>query len=322
MRLWPIEVLDPLQSSPFLRIGTRGSKLALVQAHLVRRLLAEAHGIAEDHIEIRTITTSGDRLTDAPLSEVGGKGLFSKEIEAALEAGEIDLGVHSSKDMATTLPDGLVLAAYLEREDVRDAFISLTAQSVDDLPQGARLGSSSLRRAAQMLRARPDLAIVPFRGNVDTRLKKLADGVADATLLAVAGLNRLGRASEIMAYLDPEQFPPAPAQGAIGLEIREADTRTADAIAHLNHPQTMTAVTAERAFLRELDGSCRTAIGVHSRIGDHTLVLTGEILSPDGKLRFRETVSGPTPGAALLGRELGQILRHKAGSDFLKLFPA
>jgi hydroxymethylbilane synthase len=173
-----------------------------------------------------------------------------------------------------------------------------------------------------MLRTRPDLAIVPFRGNVDTRLQKLRDGIADATLLAVAGLKRLGRDGDITAYLDPELFPPAPAQGAIGLEIRESDARTADAIAHLNHPTTMIAITAERAFLRELDGSCRTAIGVHSRIGDHTLALTGEILSPDGKLSFRETVSGPTAGAALLGRELGQILRHKAGSDFLKLFPA
>lgn len=322
MRLWPIEVFNPLQSSPFLRIGTRGSKLALVQANLVRRMLAEVHGIAEGAIEIRTITTSGDQLTEAPLSEMGGKGLFSKEIEAALAANEIDLGVHSSKDMATTLPPGLVLAAYLEREDVRDAFISLTASSVESLPQGARLGSSSIRRSAQMLRVRPDLAIVPFRGNVDTRLKKLADGIADATLLAVAGLKRLGRENEITAHLDPEQFPPAPAQGAIGLEIREADRRTADAIAHLNHAPTMTAVTAERTFLRELDGSCRTATGVHSRIGDHTLALTGEILSPDGKLSFRETVSGPTAAAALLGRELGQILRHKAGSDFLKLFPA
>ncbi|MEO8759189.1 MAG: hydroxymethylbilane synthase, partial [Devosia sp.] len=164
--------------------------LALVQARLVRKRLAEAHGVPEANIEIRTITTSGDRLTDAPLSEVGGKGLFSKEIEAAIEAGEIDLGVHSSKDMATKLPDGLVLAAFLEREDIRDAFVSLKIKSLDQLPQGAKLGSSSLRRASQMLRARPDLTIVPFRGNVDSRLRKLAEGVADATLLAVAGLNR------------------------------------------------------------------------------------------------------------------------------------
>jgi hydroxymethylbilane synthase len=250
-----------LQTSPFLRIGARGSTLALVQARLVQKLLAERHGVALDAIEIRTITTSGDRLTEVPLSEVGGKGLFSKEIEAALEAGEIDLGVHSSKDMATRLPKGLVLAAFLPREDIRDAFVSLKVTSLDDLPRGARLGSSSLRRASQMLRARPDLEIVAFRGNVDTRLRKLADGVADATLLAVAGLNRLGRQSDITAYLDPEHFPPAPAQGAIGLEIRADDARTAGLVAPLNHVATATAVHAERALLAALDGSCRTAIG-------------------------------------------------------------
>ncbi len=184
-----------MQSSPFLRIGSRGSMLALVQARLVQKLLAAAHGVPDSAIEIVTITTSGDRLTDAPLAEVGGKGLFSKEIETALAAGEIDLGVHSSKDMATKLPDGLVLAAFLEREDIRDAFVSLKVKSLDDLPQGARLGSSSIRRASQMLRHRPDLEIVPFRGNVDTRLRKLAEGIADATLRAVAGLYRLGRQS-------------------------------------------------------------------------------------------------------------------------------
>ncbi|MEQ1902408.1 MAG: hydroxymethylbilane synthase [Devosia sp.] len=311
-----------MQSSPFLRIGTRGSALALVQARLVRRLLAHEYGEAEERIEIVTITTSGDRLTEVPLGNVGGKGLFSLEIEDALSANRIDLAVHSSKDLATTLPRGLTLAAYLEREDSRDAFVSLRAKSLDDLPQGARLGSSSLRRSAQMLRARPDLEIVPFRGNVDTRLKKLADGVADATLLAVAGLNRLGRQAEITAYLDPETFPVAPAQGAIGIEIRGDDKRTADLVGALNHMPTMMAVNAERALLRELDGSCRTAIGVHSRLAERTLALTGEILSPDGKLSFRDTVSGPAQAGEALGRELGQILRHKAGSDFVKLFPA
>jgi hydroxymethylbilane synthase len=308
--------------SPLLRIGTRGSKLALVQAQLVRGLLAKAHQVPEDAIEIRTITTTGDRLTDAPLSEVGGKGLFAKEIEAALKANEIDLGVHSSKDMATTLPPGLELAVFLEREDVRDAFVSLSAKSIEDLPKGAKLGSSSIRRSAQILRVRPDLVIVPFRGNVDTRLRKLSEGIADATLLAVAGLNRLGRSGEITSHLDPERFPPAPAQGAIGIEIRSGDKRTREAIAHLDHHETHITVAAERAFLRELDGSCRTATGVHSRLADHTLALTGEILSPDGRLAFRETVSGPAMAGELLGRELGQILRHKAGSDFLKLFPA
>jgi hydroxymethylbilane synthase len=311
-----------LQSSPLLTIGSRGSALALVQARLVQRRLADVHGVPEARIAIRTITTSGDTLKDAPLSEDGGKGLFSKEIEAALGAGEIDLGVHSSKDMATTLPPGLVLAAFLEREDIRDAFISLRARSLEELPTGAKLGSSSLRRSSQMLARRPDLGIVPFRGNVETRLRKLADGVADATLLAVAGLKRLGRESDITQYLDAETFPPAPAQGAIGLEIRADDRRTAELIAPLDHAPTHTAVVAERALLGALDGSCRTAIGALSRLDGDTLHLSGEILSPDGRIAIRDQVSGLAERPAALGHELGQILRDKAGSDFFKLFPA
>ncbi len=311
-----------MQSSPLLTIGSRGSALALVQARLVQRRLAALHGVPEARIAIRTITTSGDRLKDAPLSEVGGKGLFSKEIEAALSAGEIDLGVHSAKDMATSLPQGLVLAAFLEREDIRDAFISVKVKSLDELPKGAKLGSSSLRRSSQMLARRPDLAIVPFRGNVDTRLRKLAEGVADATLLAVAGLKRLGRDSEITQYLDAEAFPPAPAQGAIGLEIREADRRTADLIAPLDHGPTHTAVRAERALLRALDGSCRTAIGALSRLEGGSLRLMGEILSPDGRIAIRDELSGKADEPERIGHELGQILRDKAGSDFFKLFPA
>ena len=296
--------------------------LALVQARLVRRLLAEAHGVPESAIEIHTITTSGDRLTEAALSEVGGKGLFSKEIESALDSGEVDVGVHSSKDMATKLPDGLILAAFLKREDSRDAFVSLIVKSLDELPRGSRLGSSSLRRAAQMLRARPDLQVVPFRGNVDTRLRKLADGVADATLLAVAGLNRLGRTGEITSYLDPELFPPAPAQGAIGLEIRARDSRTSELIKVLDHSGTTLAVRAERALLVALDGSCRTAIGALSRIEGGTLTLQAEMLSPDGRLAFFGTLSGLIGEPERIGHELGQILRDKAGSDFFKLFPA
>lgn len=311
-----------MQSNPFLRIGSRGSPLALVQARLVQRLLAEAHGVPLERIEIRTITTSGDVLKDAPLADVGGKGLFSKEIEAALRAGEIDLGVHSSKDMATKLPDGLELAAFLEREDIRDAFVSLTAKSLAELPKGARLGSSSLRRSSQMLRHRPDLEIVPFRGNVDTRIRKLQQGVADATLLAVAGLNRLGRQAEITQYLDPELFPPAPAQGAIGLEIRVDDVRSRDLIAPLNHAQTATAVAAERALLAALDGSCRTAIGVVSTLDGDTLSLRGEILSPDGRIVVDARLAGRSQYPEALGHELGGILREKASSDFLKLFPA
>jgi hydroxymethylbilane synthase len=309
-----------MQSAPLLRIGTRGSMLALAQAQLVQRLLAEAHGVGREAIEIKVITTSGDRLTDRPLSEAGGKGLFSKEIEAALEAGEVDLGVHSSKDLASHLPDGLVLAAFLEREDVRDAFVSLKYRTLEALPQGAKLGSSSIRRAAQMLRARPDLEVVPFRGNVDTRLQKLEAGVADATLLAAAGLNRLGKADRITAYLDPLAFPPAPAQGAIGIEIRDNDNRTADLVSVLNHAPTATTIAAERALLATLDGSCRTPIGAFTELNGVSCRLTAEILSPDGREFHRDTVEGKAADAARLGTQLGHRLLDAAGPDFQRQF--
>ncbi len=309
-----------MQSAPFLTIGTRGSLLALYQAHLVQRLLAEAHGVSLDDIAIRSFTTTGDRLTDRPLSEAGGKGLFSKEIEAALAAGEIDLGVHSSKDMASVLPDGLVLAAFLEREDIRDAFVSLKYAALADLPEGARLGSSSIRRAAQMLRARPDLEIVPFRGNVGTRLQKLADGVADATLLAVAGLNRLEQSDKITAHLDPREFLPAPAQGAICVEIRADDARTSGLVAPLDHKPTATAIAAERALLGTLDGSCRTPIGAFTELNDLSCSLTAEILSPDGREFYRDTVAGRPDEAQRIGAELGRRLLDAAGPDFVRRF--
>jgi hydroxymethylbilane synthase len=310
-----------LQSrAPFIRIGTRGSMLALAQANLVRRLLADANGVAESDIAIQVITTSGDRLTDRPLSEAGGKGLFSKEIEAALLAGEIDLGVHSSKDLATTLPDGLYLPAFLEREDVRDAFVSLTAKTLDELPRGAKFGTSSIRRGAQMKRARPDLEIIPFRGNVDTRLEKLERGIADATLLAVAGLNRLGRSDRITAYLDPRRFPPAPAQGAIGIEIRAGDEQTAAIVGGLNHPATSIAVTAERALLDALNGSCRTPIGVFTELNETSCTLHAQILSPDGAESFEATLSGRPEKAAAIGADLGRRLLDVAGPEFVKRF--
>ena len=294
--------------------------LALAQANLVRRLLAGLHDVAETDIAIEVITTSGDRLTDRPLSEAGGKGLFSKEIEAALLAGDIDLGVHSSKDLATVLPEGLWLPALLEREDIRDGFVSLTAKSLDELPQGARLGTSSIRRGAQMKRARPDLEIVPFRGNVDTRLHKLEQGIADATLLAVAGLNRLGRADRIASYLDPRRFPPAPAQGAIGIEIRAGDARTAGIVRGLNHPPTATAVTAERALLGTLNGSCRTPIGAFTELSETSCTLHAQVLSPDGSQSFEATHSGRPGDAAAIGAELGRRLLELAGAEFVERF--
>jgi len=307
-------------ATPFARIGTRGSPLARRQAEMVRDLLAAAHGVPATDIAIEIITTSGDKLVDRPLSEAGGKGLFSKEIEAALLAGQVDIGVHSSKDLATRLPDGLMLAAFLEREDVRDAFVSLSAASLADLPQGARFGSSSIRRAAQLGRHRPDLVIVPFRGNVDTRLNKLRDGVADATLLAVAGLNRLGRQDAITAYLDPRDYPPAPAQGAIGLEIRSGDARVAALVAPLHHHRTGLEIAAERGLLATLDGSCRTPIGAFTEIAGGSLTLTAEILSADGRQHFTATLGGPAADGEALGRALGDKLLGMAGVHFLDQF--
>ena len=306
--------------APFLRIGTRGSQLALAQANLVRRLLAEAHGVKEDAIAVEVITTSGDRITNRPLSEVGGKGLFTKEIEAALLDNQIDLAVHSSKDVATRLPAGLELAAFLPREDVRDAFVSLVARDLDGLPQGARFGTSSIRRAAQILRVRPDLQIVGFRGNVDTRIKKLRDGIADATLLAAAGLNRLGRSAEVTSLLDPRRFPPAPAQGAIGIEIRADDARTRMLVGALDHRQTHDALLAERALLDVLDGSCRTPIAaLTTREGDQ-IVLLGQILSPDGRTVFELERRGAAAQAGDIGRSLGEELKAMAGPEFLAQF--
>ena len=309
-------------TSPLVRIGTRGSPLALRQAELVRTRLAAAHDVSPEAIEIVVISTGGDRIQDRPLSQLGGKGMFTKEIEEALLSGAVDVGVHSSKDVAAVLPDGLVLPVFLEREDVRDAFVSLTAASLDALPRGARLGTSSLRRAAQMKRHRPDLEIVPFRGNVDTRLDKLSRGLADATLLAAAGLSRLGRLDRVTAYLDPKMFPTAPAQGAIGLEIRDGDARVRELVAPLDDAATTAAVIAERAFLRRLDGSCRTPIGAYSEREGDTLTLYGEILSPDGTERHAGTVSGAAGNAAVLGDELGRRLVAEAGPDFFRLFAA
>jgi hydroxymethylbilane synthase len=309
-----------MQSSALLTLGTRGSALALAQAEEVRRRLAAAHRIDPEAIAVRVISTTGDRLADRPLGEAGGKGLFSKEIEAAIAAGEVDVGVHSSKDMATMLPDGLVLSAFLEREDIRDAFVSLRYAGLDELPPGARLGTSSIRRAAQMLRHRPDLEIVGFRGNVQTRLKKLADGVADATLLAAAGLNRLGEAGRVAALLDPSAFPPAPAQGAIGLEIRADDARVADLVAPLNHRPTAIAIAAERALLNSLDGSCRTPIGAFTELNDTALTLTAEILSPNGREHYRATRSGRPADAVSIGSDLGETLLGMAPADFQRRF--
>ncbi|MFB9140935.1 hydroxymethylbilane synthase [Maritalea porphyrae] len=307
-------------TKPFLRIGTRGSLLALAQAKLVQSKLAKFHKVETTDIHIEVIKTSGDIIQDRPLSEVGGKGLFTKEIEVALLENRVDIGVHSSKDVATQLPDGLGLYAFLKREDVRDAFVSLKHKSLDDMPEGAIFGTSSLRRAAQMLRHRPDLKIVEFRGNVQTRMKKLEAGVADATLLAYAGLRRLGQTHIAKQMIDPNVFMPAPAQGAIGIECREDDTRTRELITVLNHAGTAAALVAERHFLHGLDGSCRTPIGAYTEIDGNDMKVIGQILSINGTTAFEGEVTGHVADCAEIGQHLAQILREQAGENFFESF--
>lgn len=305
-----------------LRIGTRGSPLALWQARHVRGLLMAAHGLAEHQIEIEVIKTSGDRIQDRPLSEVGGKGLFTKEIEEALLTGAVHLAVHSAKDMATRLPDGLRLGAILEREDVRDAFISAKYASLADMPAGAVVGTSSLRRQAQVKRLRPELQVVGFRGNVETRLAKLEAGVADATFLATAGLKRLGQAARITRAVPTDEMLPAVAQAAIAIEIREGDDATARLMAPLDHLPTAIALSAERAFLARLDGSCRTPIAGHAMVSDDALTFRGEILLPDGTEAHSIAREGQTGDAATLGTACAEALIEAAGPDFMRKLTA
>jgi hydroxymethylbilane synthase len=299
-----------------LRIGTRGSPLALAQARMVRAQLVAAHGWDEAAVEIAAIRTSGDRIQDRPLADAGGKGLFTKEIEEALLAGTVDLAVHSAKDMPTVLPEGLVLAACLPREDVRDAFISPKAASLAALPQGAVMGTASLRRQAMVKRLRPDLRVVPLRGNVETRLKKLDGGDFDATILALAGLKRLGLADAATAILDVGEFLPAVGQGAIAIEIRGDDARTRDLMAAIDHADTSVALACERAFLGVLDGSCRTPIAGHAVIEGSALRFRGMILRPDGSEAFETTRTGARGDAAALGADAGAELKAKAPPDF------
>jgi hydroxymethylbilane synthase len=302
--------------TPILRIGSRGSPLALVQAREVQSRLASACGLDPADIEIKIIRTTGDAIQDRPLSEAGGKGLFTKEIEEALLSSAIDLAVHSSKDMTTALPAGLALSAFLPREDARDAFISRKAQSLRDLARGALVGTASLRRAAMVKRLRPDLGIVPLRGNVETRLRKIEEGVADATLLAVAGLKRLGLLSAVTALLDLDEFLPAVGQGAIGIETRTDDARTKTLVAKISDADTATALAAERAFLAVLDGSCRTPIGGHARIDGDKLRFRGIIVKPDGSEAFEVLRNGPCAQAAEIGADAGRELKSRATDDF------
>ena len=299
-----------------LKIGTRGSPLALAQAHETRRMLQDAFELPEEAFEISVIKTTGDRVQDRPLKEIGGKGLFTREIEDALLSGDIDIAVHSMKDMPVLQPDGLTLDTYLPREDVRDAFVSPKAGHLSDLPEGARVGTSSLRRRAQVLVAYPHLEVVEFRGNVQTRLRKLDEGVAACTFLAMAGLNRLGCADVARAALAPEVMLPAIAQGAIGIERRKGDTRVAALLEPLHDSLTGQRLAAERAFLAGLDGSCETPIGGLAEIAGGTLRLRGEILRPDGSARHADDAAAPVEDGAALGAEMAARLLEKGGPGF------
>jgi len=299
-----------------VKIGTRGSALALAQAAETRARLMAAHRLPEEAFEIVVIRTSGDKIQDRPLSEAGGKGLFTKEIEEALLDRRIDLAVHSSKDMPTVLPEGLQLSAFLEREDVRDVFIGRTAKRLEDLPRGANLGTSSLRRQALALRLRPDLKVGMFRGNVQTRLRKLEAGDAEGTLLALAGLKRLKLEHVATEIMDPQAFPPALGQGAICIESRVGDARMAKLIAAIHHPATGFALSCERAFLAALDGSCRTPMAGHAKVEGSHIAFSGMILTPDGSEVHEIEGEGDVEDAEKIGADAGRQIREKAGPRF------
>ena len=311
----------PTPSQQPVRIGARGSKLSVTQASWVQRKIATALGVAEADAEqvapLVTITTTGDRVQDRRLLEIGGKQLFTKEIEEALLSGRIDCAVHSLKDMPAELPPGLVIGAIPEREDPRDAFLSHKGASLDTLPQGALLGTASLRRQAQALHRRPDLQIAILRGNVDTRVGKFEAGEFDAVVVALAGLKRLGLADHATSVIDPLQQPPAPGQGALAIEVRAEDAQ-APWLQALIHAPSLLCVAAERGALTALEGSCKTAIGAHARLEGTRLSLLVEALTPDGAQRFRREgaadVSAGEMAARALGLRLGEAVRAEGGA--------
>ena len=307
-------------ATPLLRIGTRGSKLALTQAGLVRDALASAvpELAATGAIEIVVIKTTGDVIQDRPLSEAGGKGLFVKEIEEALLCNRIDAAVHSMKDMPTAQPAGLAISAFLPREDARDVLIAGEVKRIADLKKGAVIGSAALRRKAQLLHLRPDLQVVNFRGNVDTRLAKQASGVVDATLLAMAGLKRLGL-GHVGAPISEDEMLPAVGQGAVCIECRIDDTKTRGWLATIDHAPTAICIAAEHAMLAVLDGSCRTPIAGHATLGgDGSLHLRGLILKPDGSQAIATERKGAAKDAAALGKDAGLELKQRGGPGFLE----
>jgi hydroxymethylbilane synthase len=310
-----MNIVLPSPDSP-LRIGTRGSPLALAQAYETRARLSTAFDLPEEAFEIVVIKTTGDRVLDRPLKEIGGKGLFTKEIEDDMLNGKIDIAVHSMKDMPVAQPDGLVLETYLPREDVRDAFVSPTIKSLADLPKGAVVGTSSLRRKAQLIHARPDVQVVEFRGNVQTRLKKLEDNVADCTFLAMAGLNRLDMSHVAQSAINADEMLPAVAQGAIGIERRADDARTKHMLDAIHDTDTGHRLAAERAFLAALDGSCETPIAGLAILEGDTIHLRGEVLRPDGSEKITRSGSAPITEAATLGTNLAKDILAATTPDF------
>ncbi|WP_298850838.1 hydroxymethylbilane synthase [uncultured Ruegeria sp.] len=308
----------PTPASP-LKIGTRGSPLALAQAYETRQRLSDAFDLPQDAFEIVVIKTTGDNRAmidaDRPLKEIGNKGLFTKEIEEAMLRAEIDIAVHSTKDMPVEQPEGLVLDTFLPREDVRDAFISPRLGSIHDLPEGAVVGTSSLRRRAQLLSRRPDLEVVEFRGNVQTRLKKLEDGVADCTFLAMAGIRRLGMDDIPASAISPDDMLPAIAQGTIGIERRGDDMRAAEMLEAIHHMETGQRLSTERTLLAALDGSCETPIAGLAELGGTSLRLRGEVLRPDGTETARGDMTGTVEDGPEMARVMAAELLEQAGPD-------
>lgn len=299
-----------------LKIGTRGSPLALAQAYETQGRLGKAFDLPPEAFEIVVIKTTGDRVLDRPLKEIGGKGLFTKEIEEDLLSGRIDIAVHSMKDMPVAQPEGLLLDTYLPREDVRDAFVSFAHQGISELPEGAVVGSSSLRRRAQLAARRPDLQLVEFRGNVQTRMGKLNDGVAVATFLAMAGLNRLAMDEVPKNAIETSDMLPAVAQGAIGIERRGDDMRAAEMLAAIHDEQTGQRLACERAWLAALDGSCETPIAGLAELDGGTIRFRGEILRPDGSEVIADAERAPIEDAAAMGREVARRVRARAPAGF------
>jgi len=297
-------------------IGTRGSKLALRQSLMVKEALENLWEGLE--VELSIIKTTGDKITDVPLAKVGGKGLFVKEIEDALLAGSVDLAVHSMKDVPAELPSGLIIGAIPKREDPRDVLVSVSYRSLMDLPQGAVVGTSSLRRTVQIRMLRPDLKVETLRGNLDTRLRKVKEGLFDAVILAAAGIHRMGWHEVIAEYLDPQEFLPAVGQGALGIEIREDDREIAELVSKIHDKTTAFSVTAERSFLRELEGGCQVPIGCHCFVENGTVRLVGMIASLDGATVVRDEIKGRLDEGEMLGRKLAQELRRKGGEEILK----